>query len=175
MHPVFGQPGRLVAYVIGSMLVGLFLAGALTRQGLRWVEALTVMLPASLVYAFVCLSAFYVCLAAPLRTSLVTRVLASSGLAAAIASTFWLLIVRVWYAVLDVMPGGGFDSVRLAPQIPFLFTAGVLLFLLSLAVPYVMLALEGARGAQARRRHAGALARRAQLAAAPPQIDPPLT
>jgi len=172
MHPVFGQPGRLVAYVIGSMLVGLFLAGALTRQGLQWVEALTVMLPASLVYAFVCLSAFYVCLAAPLRTSHVTRVLASSGLAAAIASTFWLLIVRVWYAVLDVMPGGGFDSVRLAPQIPFLFTAGVLLFLLSLAVHYVMLAFDAARDAERRQLHAEVLARDAELAALRAQIDP---
>jgi len=172
MHPTFNQPGRLVAYLGGSLLVGLLLAGMLSRQGLGWLEALALAVPACLVYAFTCLSAYYVCLAAPLTTSEVSRIVATASLAAAMASVLWLAIVRGWYAVLDALPFGAFDSTRYPQQVPLLFTAGVLLFLLSMAVHYAILAFDAVREAERRQLQAEVLARDAQLSALRAQLDP---
>ena len=172
MHPIFNQPGRLLAYLGGSLLVGLLLAAVLSQQGLDWLEALSLAIPACLVYTFTCLSAFYVCLAAPLTTTAGSRVVATAALAATTASGLWLLIVRAWYAVLDALPVDAFDSTRYPAQIPLLFTAGVLLFLLSLAVHYAMLAFDAVREAERRQLQAEVLARDAQLSALRAQLDP---
>jgi two-component system, LytTR family, sensor histidine kinase AlgZ len=172
MHPIFGHPRRLMAYLGASLLVGLLLAAVLNRQGLDRLEALALVLPACPVYAFACLSALYVCLAAPLKTSSISRVLATAALAAAIAAAVWLALLRAWYGVLDVLPVVDFDSARYPPQVPLLFTAGVLLFLLSLAVHYAMLAFDAVREAERCQLRAEVLARDAQLSALRAQLDP---
>jgi two-component system sensor histidine kinase AlgZ len=172
MHPIFRQPGRLAIYFGGALTVGLLLTAMLARQGLGWIEALALIVPASVIYGFVCLSAFYVCLAAPLRTSSVSRVLATASLAAATASALWLVLARAWYAVLDAVSIGAFDSTHYGQQVPFLFTAGVLLFLLSLAVHYALVAIDDAREAERRQLQAEVSAREAQLRALRAQLDP---
>ena len=90
MHPILGRAERLAAYLAAWLVVCVLLAAVFTRLGLGWVEALALLLPLCLVYAFVCLSAWYVSRAVPLRTSSVLQVLASSALAAVIASGLWL-------------------------------------------------------------------------------------
>ena len=50
-----------------------------TRFGLGWIEALALLAPLFLVYAFVCLSAWYVSRATPLTTSGAARVLGVVG------------------------------------------------------------------------------------------------
>jgi len=172
MHPIFGQPRRLTAYLVGSLIVGLFLAAVLSRQGLDWFEAVAVLVPTSGIYAFACLSALYVCLAAPLKTSTVSRILSTAALSATVASLIWLVIVRGWYVVLSWVPGFEFDPTHYAPQVPLLFTAGLLLFLLSLAVHYAMMAIDAVREAERRQLQAEVLARDAQLSALRAQLDP---
>jgi hypothetical protein len=172
MHPIFGHPRRLQAYFGASLLVGLFLAAVLSRQGLGWLEALALVLPASPVYAAACLSAWYVCRAAPLHTSRPSRALTTSALAATTAAMVWLGILRAWYAVLDTLPAVDAHSARYTPQVPLLFTVGVLLFLLSLAVHYATLAFDVVREAERRQLQAEVLARDAQLSALRAQLDP---
>ena len=172
MHPIFGHPRRLGAYLGASVLVGLLLAAVLIWQGLGWQEALLLVLPMCPIYAFACLSALYVCLATPLQTSALSRVLGTSVMAAAMASAVWLALLRGWYVALDAVPGADFDSSRYPSQVPFLFSAGVLLFLLSLAVHYAMLAFDAVREAERRQLQAEVLARDAQLSALRAQVDP---
>jgi len=171
MHPIFGQPRRLLAYVGGALLVGLFLSLVLARQGAGFTQAIVVMLPASAIYAFACLSALYVCLAAPLKTSGVSRIVATSVLAATIAGGIWLGIVRGCYAVIDRLVDLPPSAIN-ASLLSFLFAAGVLLFLLSLAVHYAMIAFDAVREAERRQLHAEVLARDAQLSALRAQLDP---
>ena len=172
MHPIFGHPRRLAAYLGVSVLVGLLLAAVLIWQGLGWQEALLLVLPMCPIYAFACLSALYVCLATPLNTSPLSRVLGMSVTAAAMASAVWLALIRGWYVALDAVAGADFDSSRYPSQVPFLFSAGVLLFLLSLAVHYAMLAFDAVREAERRQLQAEVLARDAQLSALRAQVDP---
>ena len=66
MHPILGRIERLAAYLAVWLIAGVLVAGVFTRFGLGWVEALALLVPLFLVYAFVCLSAWYVSRATPL-------------------------------------------------------------------------------------------------------------
>src|SRR3954471_19109458 len=88
MHPILGQLRRLLLYLaawgpISAILVYLFASVG----GMNWGRALAMAVPLALVYAFVCLSAWYTCRGVPLANS-------GSWLAhlaaAAVASLLWI-------------------------------------------------------------------------------------
>ena len=172
MHPILGRIDRLALYLGVWLAVCVLVAGVFTRLGLGWTEALALLLPLFLVYAFVCLSAWYVSRATPLTTSGAVRVLVSSMLAAAFASGLWLGLTRVWMALLNLTAAFAPAADRYAQQQPFLLAFGVLLYLLSLAVHYVLLAFEAAREAERRQLELEILTREAELRALRAQIDP---
>ncbi len=172
MHPILGRVERLAAYLVVCLLLAVLAAGLFTRFGLGWLEALALLVPLFLVYAFVCLSAWYVSRASPLTTSSVPRVLLSSVLAAAIAGGLWLGLTRAWIAALSQTATFAPAADRYARQLPFLFAIGVLLFLLALAVHYVLLAFEAASEAERRQFELEILTRDAELRALRAQIDP---
>ena len=172
MHPILGRVDRLAAYLGAWLIACVLLAAVFTRLGLGWLEALALLVPLCLVYAFACLSAWYVSRAMPLTTSSVPRVLASSALAAAIASGFWLGLARVWVAALATTTMFAPATDRYGQQLPFVFALGVLLFLLSLAVHYVLIAFETTRQAERRQLELELLTRDAELRALRAQIDP---
>ena len=57
MHPILARLDRLALYLSAWLVIGVLLATVLSRQGLSWPEALVLVLPVLVVYAFVCLSA----------------------------------------------------------------------------------------------------------------------
>ncbi len=59
-----------------------------------------------------------------------------------------------------------------APRVPLLFGAGILLYLLTVAFYYVILAVEASRQAEARAMQASLLAREAELKALKAQVNP---
>ena len=59
---------RLLVYLVAWQLLGLLLTMGL-RQGASWVEAAAFFLPLCAIYAFVCLSAWYLCRAFPMNTA----------------------------------------------------------------------------------------------------------
>ena len=102
MHPILGRIDRLAVYLAVWLSVCVLVAGVFTRFGLGWAEALALLVPLFLVYAFVCLSAWYVSRATPLTAGGAARVLASSIAAAAFASGLWLGLARGWISVLSL-------------------------------------------------------------------------
>jgi len=172
MHPILARGERIALYLSAWLAIGALLAAVLARQGLGWLEALVLLLPVLIVYAFVCLSAWYVCRALPLTAGGIFRALAGSLVAAGIAGSVWLGLVRAWTAVLVALSSLAIDPDALGRQMPFLFAAGVLLFLLALAVHYVLLALEAAQEAERGRLELEVLTRDAELRALRAQIDP---
>ena len=172
MHPILARVERLTTYLAAWLIVAVLLAAVVTRQGLGWLEALALLLPMCLVYAFACLSAWYVCRATPLTTSSVARVLASSALAAVVASGLWVGLMRLWVSALILLPPVAVSATRYAGAEPLLFAAGVLLFLLALTVHYLLLAFELARDAEQRQLRLEVLAREAELRALRAQLDP---
>jgi two-component system, LytTR family, sensor histidine kinase AlgZ len=172
MHPILARAQRLAAYLAAWLVGAVLLAAVLTRQGLPWLAALALLLPICLVYAFVCLSAWYVCRAAPLTTSSAMRVLASSAMAAIVASGLWLLLARTWMSALGAATTLGPTPEQYGRHEPLLFASGVLLFLLALTVHYLLLAFELAREAERRQLQLEVLSRDAELRALRAQLDP---
>jgi len=172
MHPILTRPERLALYLGVWVVIGALIAGALNRQGLAFAEALVLVLPLFLVYSFVCLSAWYVCRAVPLRTAGVSRVLVACTTASAVAGGIWLGLAFAWIAVFDSMPTLAPIAERYRQQIPLLFSAAILLFLLALAVTYLGLAFEETREAEQRQFELEAHARNAELRALRAQLDP---
>jgi hypothetical protein len=172
MHPILTRPERLALYLGAWVVVGTLIAGVLNRQGLTFAEALVLVLPLFLAYSFVCLSAWYVCRAVPLRSSGVWQVLVACVLSSGIAGGIWLALAYAWIAVFDSMPNLAGMAARDRQQIPLLFAAAVLMFLLALAVTYLGLAFEEAREAERRQFELEAHARNAELRALRAQLDP---
>jgi two-component system sensor histidine kinase AlgZ len=144
----------------------------LALQGFGWLRSFAFVLPLAFLYAAVCLSAWYVCRAVPLTASGIPRALVAAAISALLAASVLIGAARIWIAVLGQTPGFAPAGARFGGLMPLLFAAGVLLFLLSLAVHYTFLAFETAREAEHRRLQLEVLAREAELRALRAQIDP---
>jgi two-component system sensor histidine kinase AlgZ len=170
MHPILGQLRRLLLYLaawgpISAILVYLFASVG----GLSWVRALAMALPLALVYAFVCLSAWYTCRGVPLANS-------GSWLAhlaaAGVASLLWIATARfLAFGLAAFSSFAGLDQ-QIARAYPILFGSGVLLYLLAVALYYVLLADQAASDAEKREVEARVLARESELKALKTQVNP---
>jgi hypothetical protein len=173
MHPILARGGRLALYLGLWVLVGFLLAGLLAGQsGLGWVASITMALPLATAYSFVCLSAWYVARGLPLATSGIPRIAATAVTASIVSSAGWVLIGRGWVglvtrrAIVD-------DPASFATTLrPTLFGFGVLLYLLSIAVSYVLAAFEASQETERRGLQVQVLAREAELRSLRAQIDP---
>ena len=172
MHPILGRASRAAWYLLTWIIAAVLVAALMTRVGLGWVEALALLAPLFVVYAFTCLSAWYVCRAMPIRTTPLARLLGSSGLTAFMAGAVWLALARGWIMTLGATPAFAAASDRYTQQLPFLLAVGVLLYLLAIAFHYALVAIETAREAERHRLELEVLTRDAELRALRAQINP---
>jgi sensor histidine kinase YesM len=139
-------------------------------RGLPWSDALAIAVPLSGIYAFVCLSAWYVARSLPLGGTRVLRISVSAVTAAVISSGAWLAVARGWINVLERWRVVDRGSVS---DLDALFLGlGLLLYLLSIAVSYLFLTFERSREAERRTFEARVLSREAELRSLRAQIDP---
>lgn len=173
MHPILGNFRRLVLYLLAwGPFSGMLLYLFVSFGGLTWSRAVILVVPLCLVYAFVCLSAGYSCRATPLESSGFWRLATTHLLAAVIASLLWLLLGGGLSLALASAPSfSGFDQ-QIARELPVLFGIGVLLYLLSVGLHYVLLATEVAHQAEKREVEARVLARDSELKALKTQVNP---
>ncbi len=140
--------------------------------GLGWVSATLLVVPLCLIYAFVCMSAWYSCKASPIQTTLPRRLFLKHTVAAVIVSLLWVEVAKlIAYLLSQMQAFQGLDQ-KFAPQAPLLFAAGFLLYSLAVASNYVILEIEESRAAQARVLETSVLARDAELKALKAQINP---
>jgi signal transduction histidine kinase len=173
MHPILARGGRLALYLAISALVGGLLAALLRGQpGFSRGASLLVALPLAIAYSFVCLSAWYVSRSMPLAGTGTLRIVATALTAAVVSSAVWLFAGRAWIDVL-AWRGALPDATDALPAVQtLLFGFGLLVYLLSLAVSYLLVAFEQSREAERRGLEAQVLAREAELRALRAQIDP---
>ena len=173
MHPILARRGRLALYLGLWVLVGVLLAALLAGEGrLEWRAAALVALPLATAFSFVCLSAWYVSRGLPLGTTGAFRIAATAATAAVISSAGWLALARGWIAF--IAGGAGISSLRgvFGAIDGLLFGFGVLLYLLSIAVAYLLAAAEASQAAERRGLQVQVLAREAELRSLRAQIDP---
>jgi two-component system, LytTR family, sensor histidine kinase AlgZ len=160
MHPIFHNKGWFAAYLIAYAALGLMLAALFQISGgvLELKETLAITEPLFVFFAFVCLTPWYICRQLPLASTSKAKLAAYHITAAAFATALWIALA---YAIDWIL---GFQS-HLYPIIPALIFIGFLLYLLSVALHYVLLAMEASR-------QAALDARDAELRALKAQINP---
>jgi two-component system, LytTR family, sensor histidine kinase AlgZ len=172
MHPLLTRARfglYLLAWIpLAAILVYVLGAG---RQ-MAWTDSAALVFPLCGIYAAVCLAAWYPVKSAPLDATPVSRLALTHVLAAALLSLLWIQLAKGLAYALSRLPEFAKIQEHLSPQLPILFGAGFLLYLLSVAYHYVILSLEASREAEARVMETNVLAREAELKALKAQVNP---
>jgi two-component system, LytTR family, sensor histidine kinase AlgZ len=173
MHPILGNLRRLSLYLLGWIPLAAILFYLLVLAGgLKWTHALAMAVPLCLVYAFMCLSAWYSCRSTPLEGASFWRPALTHLVTAIILSAIWVLLARgLTIALGSFATFRGIDQ-KFLPNHPLLFASGVLLYLLAVALHYVLLSMERSRELERREMQARVLARDSELKALKAQINP---
>jgi two-component system sensor histidine kinase AlgZ len=172
MHPILASFRKLGLYLLGWTPLVVLVADQLKSSGLPLGEAVALAIPLSLLYAFICLSSWWLCRLTPLRGRGLERALTTHMAASVVASALWILIARGTAAALSGLHLLSSPRGLLVRAAGNLFGLGVLLYLLTVAMDYVLLAVEASRQAEAREAEAQILAREAELRALKAQINP---
>jgi two-component system, LytTR family, sensor histidine kinase AlgZ len=170
MHPILRNFRALLLYLsawgpVSAILVYLFAS----LGGLTWERAIALAIPLCTVYAFMCLSAWYTCRSMPAGNSSVWLAhLAAAG----IASLLWIVVARAFASGLSLVASFNGIEQQVSREYPLLFGSGVFLYLLVVALYYVLLSNEAAHDAAKRELEAQALARESELKALKTQVNP---
>src|SRR5260370_22772103 len=173
MHPLLKPIKRYGIYLSAwSPLAGILIYLMAVPGKLGWRDAVVLIVPLCLVYQFVCLSAWYMCKAAPLQRTPILRTRLTHIVAAAIISLLWVQLVGLLAHRLAQFPTfRGLDQ-RFAPQTTVLYGLGFLVYLLSVTAHYVVLAMEDSSKAEAKALETSICAREAELKALKAQVNP---
>jgi hypothetical protein len=173
MHPFFTQSGRLGVYLLGWIPLTAILGGLLMLAGgLSLLEAAALATPLGLLYAFLCLSSWYLCRAFPVDSARLLATASALAMASIVAASLWLLSGTTLAWALALLPAFETLPDRLARAGPVVFLLGVLLYLLVLAMHYVLDAAEKARVEERRAADLRTLAREAELQALRERLNP---
>lgn len=171
MHPILADAKQLGLYLLGCLPIGIVLVIGLGHQG-AWGTAAVFFLPLMLIYAFMGLSAYYLCSAFPIgKKDRSWRAVPAHFSAAATIGGLWVGLAWMWARLLESL------NIGLQPQLyltqPWLlFVVGALLFWLATAFNYVLIASNASQIAERQSLESGLLAREAELKALRAQLDP---
>ena len=172
MHPLIARQGRLSLYLLAWVPLGLLLAYLLLIMGgLAWPEAAALGLPLALFYAFICLSPWPMCRVLVPGETPTLKIFGNHLVAAIVAALTWIVLAKGLGLLLGRYLFARLNE-RVSSELPLLFGIGVLLYLLSVALHYVLLSMESSKEAETREQEALTLARESELKALKAQINP---
>jgi two-component system sensor histidine kinase AlgZ len=164
MHPIFQNWKVFLLYLSVWVPLGAILGLLISVAGfLSATETAAIIAPVTAVLAFVCLSPWYACRALPLRSGHAGRLLGQHVLAAMVVAAVVLLVAR--------LAASGFSSVlpgldrHFRAAAPVLTAMVAMIYLLSIAMHYVVIEAQTSRRSEL-------LAREAQLRALKAQVNP---
>ncbi len=173
MHPILADRGALALYLFVFLLIGFAIAAIIAVTGnVTWVASITFCIPMTLLYGLMSLSSWYLCRTFPLKTTVVVRIIGVFFIAAIASAALWIVIGEVLasvlsnFAFMESMPG------RYHAQLILFSSVGVGLFLLSVAVHYLLMSFEQTKEAERRTLELKILAQTAELRALQAQINP---
>jgi len=172
MHPILAFRGRLGPYLAAWVPLAGLLAGLLRIGGVTWLQAAILALPLAVVYAFMCLAAWYPCRSAPLSKASFAKVVVTQLAAAGLSAMLWLFLADTWVVFLEQFPAFAGAGERFPHLVAVLLAAGVVLYALAAALHYLLIGFEEARRAERTALELEVLAREAELRALRAQIDP---
>ena len=157
--------GELVLYAVGAVSGAALATSAflLTTRGVSATVAITAAIPPSLLLGFIGLASHYLCRAMPIHSSSRASIAAAVAGSAAAASGLWIVTWKWWIGVLNR---------PIAADFTLLFGLGMLLYLATVAVQYLVLEIDASREAEETALRYRVLAREAELRAFKAQVDP---
>ena len=173
MHPILTHFRRLALYLLAWVPLAALLRDLMAAVGgMSAADSFALTFPLCLIYAFICLSAYYSCRATPLERSPIWRIVGTHATGALVASGIWIILAKfLSYSLSRTSTFSGIDA-HFGREIPLLLDTGVLFYLLSVSFYYVFIAIEASREAEARALQASVLARDAELKALKAQVNP---
>jgi sensor histidine kinase YesM len=158
MHPIFRNKVWFAIYLASYAALGLLLAALFQAQDVAsgWAGILAVTEPPCIFFSFLCLSPWYLCRQLPLAETAKTKLLFYHA-GAAIAST------ALWIGLAAAIAYGMNESDSLKKLAAPLILIGLLLYLLSVALHYMLLAMQASRRAAIEARDAELRALKAQI------------
>ncbi|MCU0234595.1 MAG: histidine kinase, partial [Thermoanaerobaculales bacterium] len=126
----------------------------------------------AVVYAFLCLAAWYPVRALPLAAGRAAVAAATHLATAAVSAALWVGMASALARALARSPHWSGAARLSSEHAGLVFVLGVLLYLLSVALHYLYAAAEASRAAERRALEAEVAAREAELAALKAQLDP---
>ncbi|MCU1350392.1 MAG: histidine kinase [Acidobacteria bacterium] len=161
--------GEIALYAMGAVVAAALATSVLLlwAKGIAPGVAVAAALPPSLLLGIIALASRYLCQALPLRSSSRSSIFGAVAGSAIAASGLWIAMWRSWVAALDRQ-----FAMHLAPDYTLLLGLGVLLYLTTVAVQYLVLEVDAAREAEEAALRYRVLAREAELRAFKAQIDP---
>ncbi len=173
MHPILAQRERILIYLAGWLILGLLLSALVAMPGeVEWVSTLVFVIPLTVVYAFICLSAWYLCRAFPLERTSLSQMLLVYLVASSLSSSFLVMLGLGVQWILTQVPPVAALGPPAAIDARLFFGIGAVLFLLAVAIHYLIITFEESRSAERRAFEMKLLAQEAELKALRAQIDP---
>jgi two-component system, LytTR family, sensor histidine kinase AlgZ len=173
MNPILESRGALAVYLACWLPNALLIAALFFFAGhFTWIAAIAMALPMTVIYAFLCLSSWYLCIFFPLQKGNLLRLFAVFVPAALVSSMIWILAGKVLIDMLGSAPPLLLQRESYSRMAPFLAAAGILLFLLNVAVNYLMIFFNKNIDMERRALQLRLLAQQAEMKALKAQIDP---
>lgn len=159
MHPILVSRTRLGLYLLAWLPFAAAQAYFLNRfAAMGWSQSSFTSIGLTIFFAIVCLSPWYSCQYLPFTAEGMAKLLVNHIAAAVTAAAIYI-------------GAGALAGVR-STVLLFLYSSALLLYILAVALHYVLFSLESSREAEAREQEARVLARDAELKALKAQINP---
>src|SRR5436190_12647169 len=173
MHPLLLGRRRLLLFAIACIDIAVLLALLLRVFEPRpFGHAILFTLPFTLLYGFVCLSAWWVCRSAPIATTPLMRLLVVQGGATLQAAAVGVGVAAVWAVCLTRVFGIGPDRAGILRDLLVMGVVALLIYPVSVVIHYLMLAYERAREAERNALESQVSAREAEVRALRAQLNP---
>jgi hypothetical protein len=157
MHPIFSRRAWLAGYLAAAGLGAALLAVLLRAAGrVSWPVAAEMAVPLALLYAFECLTPWYLCRVLPLGATHPAKVVAEHLGSAVLVTGVWVAVAQLLGRVFEASAGA-------LAVTPYLAALGLLLYGLSVALHYMLLAMRASREAAVQARDAELRALKAQV------------
>jgi two-component system, LytTR family, sensor histidine kinase AlgZ len=173
MHPILADREALVLYLFVFLLIGLALAAIIAVTGnVTWGASLVFCIPMTLLCGLMSLSSWYVCRSLPLKSTSILRIFGVLFVSAIVSAGLWVLIGEAFSSLLSSLPFFAPMAASYQSQLILFSSVGLGLYLLSVAVHYLMITFEQTQDAERRTLELKILAQTAELRALQSQVNP---
>jgi len=143
VHPILSNRRTLVLYLAIWLAVGLLIEiPFIFSYKSQWVAFLLSDLPLNIIFAFICLSSYYLCRVFPIKTTQWYNLLSFFLVAAGIAACIEFVIGYGWVHLIDSLKIAQTISPLYEPWIAGIFSTLILIFLLVASMHYVIIGFE---------------------------------